>query len=166
MNILLTCSVFMCASNVQNPESRYSPAQKAVVLVFSRSLDGGTEKGQGSGSNKGSSVTARLVVPSNQVGCLMGKGGVIVSEIRKVTGASIRVVGGNQVPKCVSEKNEVVLVWTIWSFLLPWFREIYYFACSNSPGGELLVGRAQQTEFTQDGFIMFIFRSMKRNFEL
>lgn len=94
----------------ENPESRYSPAQKAVVLVFSKSLDAGTEKGQGSGSNKGSSVTARLVVPSNQVGCLLGKGGVIVSEIRKVTGASIRVVGGNQVPKCVSEKNEVVLI--------------------------------------------------------
>lgn len=94
----------------ENPESRYSPAQRAVVLVFSRSIDGGTEKGQESGSRKGSSVTARLVVPTNQVGCLMGKGGTIVSEIRKVTGANIRVLGGNQVPKCVSENDGVVQI--------------------------------------------------------
>lgn len=105
----------MCTSNLQNPESRYSPAQRAVVLVFSRSIDGGTEKGQESGSRKGSSVTARLVVPTNQVGCLMGKGGTIVSEIRKVTGANIRVLGGNQVPKCVSENDGVVQVFV--SFL-------------------------------------------------
>lgn len=68
------------------------------------------EKGQNSGSNKGSLVTARLVVPSNQVGCLLGKGGAIVAEMRKVTGANIRVIGGDQVPKCVSEKDVVVQV--------------------------------------------------------
>ncbi|XP_062082633.1 KH domain-containing protein HEN4 isoform X2 [Humulus lupulus] len=93
----------------ENPESRYSPAQKAVVLVFSRFLEASSEKGQDSG-NKGSSVTARLVVPSNQVGCLLGKGGAIVSEMRKVTGANIRVIGGDQVPKCVTEKDVVVQI--------------------------------------------------------
>ncbi|XP_060965942.1 KH domain-containing protein HEN4 isoform X1 [Cannabis sativa] len=94
----------------ENPESRYSPAQKAVVLVFSRFLDASSEKGQDSDFNKGSSVTARLVVPSNQVGCLLGKGGSIVSEMRKVTGANIRVIGGDQVPKCATEKDVVVQI--------------------------------------------------------
>ncbi|KAK9943033.1 hypothetical protein M0R45_008658 [Rubus argutus] len=67
----------------ENPESRYSPAQKAVVLVFSRSVEAGIEKGQDS-SSKGS-PNARLVVPTSQV-------------------------GGDQVPKCALENDEVVQV--------------------------------------------------------
>uniref|UniRef100_A0A2N9IAQ6 K Homology domain-containing protein n=1 Tax=Fagus sylvatica TaxID=28930 RepID=A0A2N9IAQ6_FAGSY len=94
----------------ENPDSRYSPAQKAVVLVFCRSIEAAIEKGLDSGSNKGSTVNARLVVPSNQVGCLLGKGGSIVSEMRKVTGAGIRIIGGEQVPKCVSENDQVVQI--------------------------------------------------------
>ncbi|KAM1763559.1 hypothetical protein ACFX11_002890 [Malus domestica] len=94
----------------ENPESRYSPAQKAAVLVFSRSVEAGIEKGRDSSSNKGSPLTARLVVSSNQVGCLLGKGGVIVSEIRKATGTGIRIVGGDQVPKCALENDEVVQI--------------------------------------------------------
>ncbi|KAE8008327.1 hypothetical protein FH972_004848 [Carpinus fangiana] len=94
----------------EDPDSRYSPTQKAVVLVFSRSIEAGIEKGQDSGSNKGSPVIARLVVPSNQVGCLLGKGGAIVSEMRKVTGAAIRIIGGEQVPKCVTENDQVVQI--------------------------------------------------------
>ncbi|CAN6555349.1 unnamed protein product [Malus baccata var. baccata] len=94
----------------ENPESRYSPAQKAAVLVFSRSVEAGIEKGRDSSSNKGSPLTARLVVSTNQVGCLLGKGGVIVSEIRKATGTGIRIVGGDQVPKCALENDEVVQI--------------------------------------------------------
>ncbi|KAJ1396537.1 K-like proteiny domain [Sesbania bispinosa] len=95
----------------ENSESRYSPAQKAAVLVYSRSVEAGIEKGIDSGLNKGSFVAARLVVPSNQVGCLLGKGGVIVSEMRKATGANIRIIGTDQVPKCASDNDQVVQVW-------------------------------------------------------
>ncbi|KAL2342051.1 hypothetical protein Fmac_009991 [Flemingia macrophylla] len=95
---------------LENLESRYSPAQKAVVLVFTRSIEAGFEKGLDSGLNKGSTVTARLVVPSSQVGCLLGKGGVIVSEMRKATGASIRIIGTDQVPKCASDHDQVVQI--------------------------------------------------------
>ncbi|WCJ18227.1 RNA-binding KH domain-containing protein [Euphorbia peplus] len=93
----------------ENSESRYSAAQKTVVLVFSRSVDAGLEKGLDSGI-KGSPVSARLVVPSNQVGCLMGKGGTIVSEMRRTTSTSIRILGSQQVPKCVSENDQVVQI--------------------------------------------------------
>ncbi|XWS68219.1 hypothetical protein CRYUN_Cryun04dG0072100 [Craigia yunnanensis] len=52
---------------IQNPESQYSPAQKAVVLVFVRALEASIEKGLDSGSDKGLNVTARLVAPSCQI---------------------------------------------------------------------------------------------------
>ncbi|XP_038888005.1 KH domain-containing protein HEN4 [Benincasa hispida] len=94
----------------ENIDSRYSPAQKAVVLVFSRSVDVAIEKGQDMSSSKGSTVVARLVVPSNQVGCVLGKGGVIISEIRKVTGTNIRIISSDQVPKCAAENEEVVQI--------------------------------------------------------
>lgn len=60
--------------------------------------------------SKGSPVSARLLVPSNQIFSLLGKGGAIISEMRKVTGAGIWIIGGNQVPKCGSENDEVVQV--------------------------------------------------------
>ncbi|CAI0448581.1 unnamed protein product [Linum tenue] len=94
----------------ENPESRYSAAQKAAVLVFTRIVDAGIEK-RLEGSLNGSSVTARMVVSTNQVGCLLGKGGVIISEMCKVTGASIRVLGrGQQLPMCVPKSDQVVQV--------------------------------------------------------
>lgn len=53
---------------------------------------------------------ARLIVASNQIGCLLGKGGSIIAEMRKLSGASIRIVGKDQIPKCATEDEEVVLV--------------------------------------------------------
>ncbi|KAG4999480.1 hypothetical protein JHK87_020552 [Glycine soja] len=99
----------------ENPESTYSPAQKAVVLVFSKSVEAGVEKGLELGSKKEPYVTARLVVPSNQVGCLLGKGGAIVSEMRKATGANIRVIGNDQVPMCVSDNDQLVQISGVFS---------------------------------------------------
>ena len=59
---------------------------------------------------KGSPVSARVVVPSNQVGCLLGKAGIIISEMRNATGAGISIIAHQQVPKCASELDEVVQV--------------------------------------------------------
>ncbi|XP_060167951.1 KH domain-containing protein HEN4-like isoform X1 [Lycium barbarum] len=93
-------------SALENLELRKSPAQTAVVLVFDRILDAG------SGMNLGtrSLITFRLAVAHSQVGCLLGKGGAIISEIRKETGTSIRIFRGDQVPKCVSVNDEVVQI--------------------------------------------------------
>ncbi|KAK4340069.1 hypothetical protein RND71_041531 [Anisodus tanguticus] len=91
---------------LENLELQKSPAQTAVVLVFDRILDAGP------GMNLGtrSLITFRLVVAHSQVGCLLGKGGAIISEIRKETGTSIRLFRGDQVPKCVSVNDEVVQI--------------------------------------------------------
>lgn len=95
---------------LEDTQSEYSPAQNAILLVFKRSVEAGIENGLDSESNQGSPVTARLVVPSNQVGCLLGKGGTIVSEMRKATGAGIRIIRSDRVPKCASENDEVVQI--------------------------------------------------------
>ncbi|XP_043709876.1 KH domain-containing protein HEN4-like isoform X2 [Telopea speciosissima] len=97
-------------SAMESPDSRYSPAQNALLRVFTRLVEAGMEKGLESVSSKEASVSARLLVPSNQAGCLLGKGGIIISEMRKVTGAGIRIIGGDQVPKCASENDEVVQI--------------------------------------------------------
>eukprot|EP01018_Ginkgo_biloba_P002005 Gb_31686 [translate_table: standard] len=85
-----------------HPEARISPSQDAVLRVHSRILDSGPDKDKNS--------TARLLVPSNQIGCLLGKGGTIIAEMRKATGANIRIFGKDQLPKCASPNDEVVQV--------------------------------------------------------
>lgn len=72
-------------------------------------MDGGAEKAADVGS-RAYRISLRLVVPSNQVGCLLGKGGAIVSEMRKITSTSIKIIGGNQLPLCASINDEVVQV--------------------------------------------------------
>ncbi|KAL0365223.1 UNVERIFIED_CONTAM: KH domain-containing protein HEN4 [Sesamum angustifolium] len=51
---------------MESVESQYSPAQNAAVLVFHRSMEAGLVNGMDSDS-KGSPVSARVVVPSNQI---------------------------------------------------------------------------------------------------
>lgn len=65
-------------------------------------------KGFGPDSRE-SRVSARVLVALNQVGCLLGKGGSIISEMRKVTSTSLWIIG-DQVPKCASENEEVLQV--------------------------------------------------------
>ncbi|MCE3215616.1 hypothetical protein HAX54_002976, partial [Datura stramonium] len=89
---------------LKNLESWRSAAQTAVGLVFDRILDAGSRMNLG----KRSLITFRLVVTNKQAGCILGKGGAIISDIRKETGTSIRIFGGDQVPKCVSQNDEVV----------------------------------------------------------
>ncbi|KAK9757131.1 hypothetical protein RND81_01G142400 [Saponaria officinalis] len=81
---------------------RRSPAQDAVLRVHSRISEIGYEPG--------AAVVARLLVPSQQIGCLMGKGGFIVNEMRRSTGAGIRIFGRDQGPKMHSPNDEVVQV--------------------------------------------------------
>lgn len=54
-------------------------------------------------------VTFRLLVPSKIIGCIIGKGGSIVNEIRKRTGADVRISKGER-PKCADSNDELVEV--------------------------------------------------------
>jgi poly(rC)-binding protein 2/3/4 len=55
-------------------------------------------------------MLARVIVSSNNVGCLLGKGGCIIAEMRHLSGAHIRMLGKDKGPKCVSEEDEVIQV--------------------------------------------------------
>ncbi|XP_075501784.1 LOW QUALITY PROTEIN: KH domain-containing protein HEN4-like [Primulina tabacum] len=101
--------IVIIISAVENVERQYSPAQKAAILVFNRCMEVRVQKGRDLDSKR-SAVSARLLVPANQIFCLLGERGAIISEMRKVTGAGIWIIGGNQVPKCGSENDEVVQI--------------------------------------------------------
>lgn len=55
-------------------------------------------------------VTTRLLVPSSQIGCLIGKGGSIISEMRSLTRANIRIITMENLPKIASEDEEMVQI--------------------------------------------------------
>ena len=55
-------------------------------------------------------VTTRLLVPSSRIGCLIGKGGAIISEMRSVTRANIRILSKENLPKVASEDDEMVQI--------------------------------------------------------
>lgn len=57
-----------------------------------------------------SAISTRVLVPSSRVGCLIGKGGAIISEMRSVTKANIRIVQGEDVPQIAREDEEMVQV--------------------------------------------------------
>ncbi|XP_073060362.1 RNA-binding KH domain-containing protein RCF3-like isoform X1 [Primulina eburnea] len=56
------------------------------------------------------SFTTRLLVPSSQIGCLIGKGGSIISEMRKATKANIRILSKENLPKVASKDDEMVQI--------------------------------------------------------
>ncbi|KAG6620437.1 hypothetical protein I3842_Q069400 [Carya illinoinensis] len=87
---------------ILNSEQKHSPAQEAVIQVHCRIAQIGLEPG--------AAVVARLLVHSQQIGCLLGKGGFIIAEMRRATGASIRIFPKEQVPKCGYPNDEVVQV--------------------------------------------------------
>lgn len=85
-----------------------SPAQDALFKVHDRviaeDLHGDEE------SDGGHQVTARLLVPSDQIGCVIGKGGQIVQNIRSETGAQIRILKDDHLPPCALSSDELVQV--------------------------------------------------------
>uniref|UniRef100_A0A3B5XYM5 K Homology domain-containing protein n=1 Tax=Triticum aestivum TaxID=4565 RepID=A0A3B5XYM5_WHEAT len=55
-------------------------------------------------------VTSRILVPGNQVGCLLGKGGSIIQQLRNDTGAGIRVLPSENLPQCALKSDELVQI--------------------------------------------------------
>ncbi|CAK9325521.1 unnamed protein product [Citrullus colocynthis] len=86
-----------------HPDDRISPVQDAVFRVQARIVKAVPE-------GKEQNLVARFLVSSNQIGCLLGKGDSIIAEMRKSTGAYIRILGKEQIPKCAGEDEEVVQI--------------------------------------------------------
>lgn len=71
--------------------SEESAAQIALIRVFERMVE---EEDRSSNST----VACRLVAPTFQVGCVLGRGGKIVEKLRQESGAQIRVSPKDQSP--------------------------------------------------------------------
>uniref|UniRef100_A0A6N2LAB4 K Homology domain-containing protein n=1 Tax=Salix viminalis TaxID=40686 RepID=A0A6N2LAB4_SALVM len=97
-------------SAMENLESSHSPAQNALVLVFARSIEHDIEKARSLGLIGEISVTATLLLPSNRVTCLIGRGGRIDAEMKQTTGADIQILQGDQFPDFASMNDVVVQI--------------------------------------------------------
>ena len=73
--------------------SEESAAQLALIRVFERMV----EKDNNEENNK-KSVGCRLVAPSYQVGCVLGRGGKIIEKIRLESGAQVRILPKDHSP--------------------------------------------------------------------
>ncbi|XP_059304558.1 RNA-binding KH domain-containing protein RCF3 [Lycium ferocissimum] len=111
----------------RDPDGRmpvFSPAQEALLLIHERILD--SEAGGGGYSSGGVEVeeefrmrgvsgnnraVTRLVVTRMHVGCLLGKGGKIIEQMRMETKTHIRILPrDHSLPRCVSMSEEIVQV--------------------------------------------------------
>ncbi|KAL3624021.1 hypothetical protein CASFOL_032837 [Castilleja foliolosa] len=96
------CVIFISAKEIF--EETISPAIDAVLRLQPRCSEK-VERDSGLVS-----FTTRLLVPSSQIGCLIGKGGSIISEMRKATQAVIRILSKENLPKVASEDEEMVQI--------------------------------------------------------
>ncbi|CAL0327489.1 unnamed protein product [Lupinus luteus] len=104
----------------RDPEGRmpsFSPAQEALLLIHERILESDAayrvaaeEEDYGGGRNRDRAST-RLVVSRMHVGCLLGKGGKIIEQMRMETKTQIRILPrDHNLPRCVSMSEEIVQV--------------------------------------------------------
>lgn len=86
----------------ESPDDLKSMAVEAVLLLQEKINDEDDEKPK-----------MQLLVPSKVIGCIIGKSGSIISEIRKKTNANIYISKDNNKPKCADPNDELVEVKTI-----------------------------------------------------
>ncbi|GFY82976.1 RNA-binding KH domain-containing protein [Actinidia rufa] len=84
------------------------PAQDALFRVHDRVV--ADDLAAGEDLEETPQVTAKLLVPSDQIGCVIGKGGQIVQNIRSETGAQIRILKDDHLPACALSSDELVQV--------------------------------------------------------
>ncbi|KAJ7550304.1 hypothetical protein O6H91_07G094100 [Diphasiastrum complanatum] len=90
-------------SSFEAANSSISPTLEAALQLQSRIADLTMEKDAGN-------ATTRLLVPSKNIGCLLGKGGSVITEMRKLTRANIRVMSKESLPRCALDSDELVQI--------------------------------------------------------
>ncbi|XP_062163960.1 RNA-binding KH domain-containing protein PEPPER [Alnus glutinosa] len=97
-------------SGKEEPETPLSPAMDAVIRIFKRisglSESEGDSKASGAAAVAFSSI--RLLVASTQAINLIGKQGSLIKSIQESTGASVRVLSGDEVPLYVAADERIV----------------------------------------------------------
>ncbi|KAK3012527.1 hypothetical protein RJ639_009100 [Escallonia herrerae] len=85
-------------------------AQDALLKVHDRIIEEDLYGGTENEDNNENAITARLLVPNNTVGCLLGKKGDVIQRLRSETGASIRVLPAEHLPTCAMSTDELVQI--------------------------------------------------------
>lgn len=118
-------------NSAEEEEAGCSPAQQALLRIFERIVkaigdEDQREKekdGQWDGL-KSSGVCCRLLAGSNQVGCVLGRGGKIVEKIRHQSGAQVRVFPEDHLPPCASPADELIQVSIVFNSIAQFLRLI------------------------------------------
>lgn len=103
--------VFERILKVDEERSEKNEEQRSEKMDDDRRESGSNSNGGGSGGG-GAHIVCRLLAPSNQVGCVLGRGGKIVEKLRQDSGAQIRVLPREQLPACASSGEELIQVKT------------------------------------------------------
>jgi len=85
----------------QSPDDLKSMAVEAILLLQGKINDEDDD-----------TVGCRLLVLSKVIGCIIGKGGSTINEIRKRTNADVRISKGAK-PNCADSNDELVEVWFV-----------------------------------------------------
>ncbi|ESQ43203.1 hypothetical protein EUTSA_v10012933mg [Eutrema salsugineum] len=88
-------------SSEEAPDDQLFPAQEALLHIQTRIVD--------LIPDKDNLITTRLLVSSRDSVCLEGKAGS-VSEISRLTGASVQILAREEIPRCVSINDVVVQI--------------------------------------------------------
>lgn len=95
-------------NDVDGLEERVCPAQEALFKVHDKIVT--DEMASDDDREEAGIVTIKLLVPSDQIGCIIGKGGQIVQNIRIETGAQIRILKDDHLPSCALSSDELVQI--------------------------------------------------------
>ncbi|XP_051120269.1 KH domain-containing protein At4g18375 isoform X2 [Andrographis paniculata] len=95
-------------NDLDDVDDRVCPAQDALFKIHDRIVADDTALEEDSEDIP--QVTVRLLVPSDQIGCIIGKGGQIVQNIRSESGAQIRIVKDDHLPTCALSSDELVQI--------------------------------------------------------
>ncbi|KAG6399890.1 hypothetical protein SASPL_141375 [Salvia splendens] len=80
-------------SSLESPNPLYSPAQIAIVRVFSRCVEVALDQGAIMSFGRGESVSARILVSSSQLSSILDGDGKLATDISLASGAEIQLMG-------------------------------------------------------------------------
>lgn len=90
-------------NRIEDDEDFVCPAFDALFkvhdMIVAEEFDNDGDYDNGDEYSERQTVTVRMLVPSDQIGCLIGKGGQVIQKLRNDTNAQIRVINDN-LPIC------------------------------------------------------------------
>eukprot|EP00192_Tetraselmis_astigmatica_P003922 CAMPEP_0117656212 /NCGR_PEP_ID=MMETSP0804-20121206/4686_1 /TAXON_ID=1074897 /ORGANISM="Tetraselmis astigmatica, Strain CCMP880" /LENGTH=468 /DNA_ID=CAMNT_0005462603 /DNA_START=63 /DNA_END=1470 /DNA_ORIENTATION=- len=83
------------------------PAQAATMVMYQKLVEAHQNQQTG---DTGVDGQLRMLVAQTQAGCLIGKAGVFIKQIRETTGANVRVLPPEELPLCALANDRVVQI--------------------------------------------------------